>query len=69
MSVSGERMRVPTHFKELCFKIQNDRILGEMETSKNPMSIEKIAGMIANMINANENIFDKLVEAKINGKN
>lgn len=69
MKSNTVRMKVNPKFKDLCFKIKDEKIVRGIEESKNVMSLVKITGMITNMINANPNIFDKLVEVKANGKN
>ena len=61
-------MQVDSKFKELCFTIQNERIVAGKETIKGKMSVVRVTRMIANMINSNQKIFDSLVEAEI-GKN
>lgn len=60
-------VRIDPNFHELCFKIQNERIIKGVDTSKDKMAITKITKIIANMINSNPKIYDALVEVE-NGK-
>lgn len=65
--VNPDRMDVDTKFKDLCFNVQNKRIIMGKETIKNKMPLYKITRVISNMINSNPKIFDSLVEVE-NGK-
>ena len=60
-------IRVYPKFHELCFDIQNERIVKGKESAKDRMSITRITKLITNMVNNNPKIKDSLVEAE-NGK-
>lgn len=59
--------RVDPKFHELCFTIQNERIIKGKESAKDKMSTTRITKLITNMINSNLKMFNSLVEAD-NGK-
>lgn len=65
----GEPMYVHPFFKELCYKIQEERIISKTDRIKNKMSLVKISKMIVNMIKSNDKIFKALIEVEQNGKN
>lgn len=60
-------VRIDPKFHDVCFDIQNERIIKGIDTSKEKMSITKVTRMIANMIKSNNKIYDALVEVE-NGK-
>ncbi len=62
--VSPDKMDVDTKFKNLCFDIQNKRVMIGKETIKNKMSLHIVTRVIANMIYSNPKIFDSLVEVE-----
>lgn len=61
---NSTRMDVDTKFKDLCFDIQNKRVMSGKETIKNKMPLHKVTRVISNMINSNPKIFDSLVEVE-----
>ena len=54
-------------FKNILIKIQSERAEKDLKNNGKIVSYEKLTRAIANMIEANPNIFDRLVEVEIDG--
>ena len=65
--VNSTRMDVNIKFKNLCFDIQNKRVMEGKETIQDKMPLHQITKVISNMISSNKKVFDSLVEVE-NGK-
>ena len=54
-------------FKKLLADLQTDRIVKGMETSQTKVPLWRLAKTISNLIYSNKNVYDSLVEVKIDG--
>lgn len=59
--------KIHPDFRELLFKIQQERIKKGMEKIDNKVPTWKLSKAITNMIKVNEKLYDALVEVRING--
>jgi len=60
-------MYVHPKFKELIFKIQNNRINEGKETIRTKVSLPKLTKILSNLIYSNKKVYDGLVEKEIDG--
>ena len=54
-------------FKVLLIKLQTDRIASGNENSQTRVALWRLTKTISNLINSNKQVYDSLVEVKIDG--
>lgn len=62
-------MWVHQEFKKLLKKVQNERVKRGKETVDGRVSLWRLTKTVSNLVNANKEVFNSLVEVEINGKN
>lgn len=65
--VNPMQRKVHPDFWELVIRLQDARVKTGKETSQSKVGLWKLTKTISNLINANDKIFQKLVEVPING--